>query len=711
MNISARLHKAILAVAFAAGSLLATAGANAQSMPSVEGPTHAKAFVVGSLRVAQAPATLVALPAPETATIDKMKRDNSATLTKRLQIGIDRPVSGANAQSAALDWTPTEGGWVAHWTVSSEGAAALRVAIVAPAPVPSLEMRFTGSADGDTVYGPFTMRDLIAAGAKFWSPVLEGGSATVELFVAGRDSPQAVSLAIDTVAHLVASPGAANVESLLKAAGACEVNLICRSASDAALARTGNATARMTFDSGGQTFLCTGTLLNSGASSFIPYFYTASHCISTQAEASTLTTLWFFDSTTCAGNTPNPGQQQLAGGSTLLFSDDELDGTLVRLNQSPPSGAVFSGWDAATIPVGTALTAVHHPQGDVKKVSLGTMGGYTVPSDRSTPFIQSNWNSLATGVTEGGSSGSGIFTSSGIDYRLRGGLLGGPSSCTATADVRFDWYSRLDLVYPHIAQFLSPAQPNHTALWWNPNESGWGINVEQQGDIVFATLFTYDENGSSLWLVMSSGNRQGTSETFSGDLFRTQGTPFDQTFTGFTPTRVGSMSLTFTGDSAATLTYTFEGVTVTKQITKQLFGANGAAVCTFTTGSRAGATNFTDLWWNPSEAGWGINLTQQSNIMFATLFVYGSNGHTQWYVMSAGQRQNDGSFTGALFQTQGPHFNSQPFPLPQVTQVGNMTLRFSNGENGTLSYTVNGTGVTKQITRQVFSSPVPICSG
>ena len=711
VNISARLHRAAIGAVFAIASFLGAAGALAQSMPSVEGPVHEKAFVVSSLRDAQAPATAVALPAPETAAIDKLKRDNAATLTKRLQIGIDRAVTVPNAQSGALTWTAVDGGWIAHWNVSSEGAAALRVAIVASATVPSLELRFTGSADGGTVYGPFTQRDLLAAGNRFWSPVLEGGSATVELFVAGRDSPQALALAIETVAHLVASPAAANVEALLKAAGACEVNLICRSASDAALASAGKAVARMTFDSGGSSFLCTGTLLNSGSNSFIPYFYTASHCISTDAEASSLTTLWFFDSTTCTGNTPNPNQQQLGGGATLLFTDAELDGTLLRLNQQPPSGAVFAGWDAATIPLGTALTAVHHPAGDVKKVSLGTMGGYTTPPDHTTPFIQSNWNSLATGVTEGGSSGSGIFTFSGSDYRLRGGLLGGPSSCTASADSRFDWYSRFDLVFPHIAQFLTPSQPNHTALWWNPNESGWGINVEQQGDIVFATLFTYDEDGSSLWLVMSNGARQGTSETFSGDLFRTQGTPFNQPFVGFTPTRVGSMTLTFNGDSNATLTYTFDNVSVTKQITKQLFGANGAAVCTFTTGSRAGATNFTDLWFNPNEAGWGINLTQQSNIMFATLFVYGGNGRTQWYVMSAGLRQNDGSFTGALFQTQGPIFNSQPFPLPQVTQVGNMTLRFSNGETGTLTYTVNGTAVTKQIVRQVFSSPVPICSG
>ena len=34
-----------------------------------------------------------------------------------------------------------------------------------------------------------------------------------------------------------------------------------------------------------------------------------------------------------------------------------------------------------------------------------------------------------------------------------------------------------------------------------------------------------------------------------------------------------------------------------------------------------------------------------------------------------------------------------------------MRVRFTNGESGTLTYTYNGTTVTKQITRQVFSSP------
>jgi hypothetical protein len=82
--------------------------------------------------------------------------------------------------------------------------------------------------------------------------------------------------------------------------------------------------------------------------------------------------------------------------------------------------------------------------------------------------------------------------------------------------------------------------------------------------------------------------------------------------------------------------------------------------------------------------------------------------------MSAGVKQADGSYLGDLYQTRGPAFNAQPFtPIgaANLTTVGTMRLTFSNGESGTLVYSVNGNIVTKAITRQVFSSPVPACTG
>jgi hypothetical protein len=39
-----------------------------------------------------------------------------------------------------------------------------------------------------------------------------------------------------------------------------------------------------------------------------------------------------------------------------------------------------------------------------------------------------------------------------------------------------------------------------------------------------------------------------------------------------------------------------------------------------------------------------------------------------------------------------------------------MRLRFTDGNNGTLTYVFNGTTVTKSITRQLFSTPVSACN-
>ena len=42
------------------------------------------------------------------------------------------------------------------------------------------------------------------------------------------------------------------------------------------------------------------------------------------------------------------------------------------------------------------------------------------------------------------------------------------------------------------------AVPNYQGLWYNApaeSESGWGINLAHQGDVIFATWFTYDAAG------------------------------------------------------------------------------------------------------------------------------------------------------------------------------------------------------------------------
>jgi hypothetical protein len=104
------------------------------------------------------------------------------------------------------------------------------------------------------------------------------------------------------------------------------------------------------------------------------------------------------------------------------------------------------------------------------------------------------------------------------------------------------------------------------------------VNLTHQGDILFATLFTYAPDGRDLWLVGPALRRQSDGR-FTGELFRTTGPPFNaQPWTPIAATGVGAMTLTFANGENATLAYTFNGVTVTKSITRQVF-ATAVPVC------------------------------------------------------------------------------------------------------------------------------------
>lgn len=116
--------------------------------------------------------------------------------------------------------------------------------------------------------------------------------------------------------------------------------------------------------------------------------------------------------------------------------------------------------------------------------------------------------------------------------------------------------------------------------------------------------------------------------------------------------------------------------------------------------------DMSDLWWIPSESGWGANISHQREVIFMTLFVYGADGKPTWYVAPAMTSPGGSgviSFTGGLYETAGPYFGG-PFNSSAVNnnQVGSAALAFSNATQGTLTYSVNGVNVTKAIQRQTF---------
>ncbi len=116
------------------------------------------------------------------------------------------------------------------------------------------------------------------------------------------------------------------------------------------------------------------------------------------------------------------------------------------------------------------------------------------------------------------------------------------------------------------------------------------------------------------------------------------------------------------------------------------------------------STDYTDLWWGgTSESGWGINLVQQGEVIFATMFVYANDNTAHWYSASALLPVGGSTTTygGDLTESRGPWLGTPTFDPNAVTRttVGSVTLAFSGPNSGTLNYSVNGAQVSKQITR------------
>jgi hypothetical protein len=267
-------------------------------------------------------------------------------------------------------------------------------------------------------------------------------------------------------------------------------------------------------------------------------------------------------------------------------------------------------------------------------------------------------------------------------------------------------------------QAAGAASFNVQGLWWRSpaaSESGWGINLTQQGEVLFATWFTYDTDGSGMWLVMSNGAKTGDN-AYAGTLYRTTGPPFNASpwlSSGVATTPVGTATFAFSDANTGTFGYTVNGVTQSKPIMREVFASpvpTCVAAQTF-----APSSNYSDLWWHApadSESGWGINLTQQGDVLFATWFTYDADGKGLWLVMSHGAKTAPGNYSGALYRTTGPAFSASPWDPSQVgvTQVGTATFSFSDISNGTFSYSVNGVSQSKAITREVFATPATVCN-
>lgn len=118
------------------------------------------------------------------------------------------------------------------------------------------------------------------------------------------------------------------------------------------------------------------------------------------------------------------------------------------------------------------------------------------------------------------------------------------------------------------------------------------------------------------------------------------------------------------------------------------------------------ATDYTDIWWNAAESGWGVNFIQSDQFIFATFFIYNTGKQPYWVTAQLLKQGN--AFTGPVYLTNGTYYGTPWNPADvTATQVGVATFTPVTSSDGALVYSINGVTVTKAITRQTLT-PVPL---
>jgi hypothetical protein len=456
------------------GAVLAVAAMTAACAALAQPRSAAGAFAVrakaGEALVALlpsgAPARAITLEAPRG---DEPNYVAKARIAPRkdapLRIGFVRAPAAADRRIplASLAWSGLpDGSLAARVSVTSKGAAGVRVFLGFDGAGGIAEARITDAAAGDRVYA--AGGDELTRARGYWSPVIEGDTAVVELRLAPGQAPEG-ALVLRGVGHLVAAGAQFKDLQDIGTAQGCERDVVC-TAPSAALSNAARSVVETVAVDGQYLVLCTATLLNSVPQSDIPYVLGADHCYDpdhdrtvqqVQVVADTLSLYWFFDATACGNNTPG-SYVQTGGGAAVLYESPApgLDLILVRLNANPPPGAWYSGWQAKPVLPGTSALVLHHANGDLKKLTLGTTLGYTGFNGQGS-YIEIDY---AVGATEPGSSGAPLLTCASLaggvctGYDVRGTLVGGDSACDFRQGT--DAYSRLDLAYEYVAPWLAP---------------------------------------------------------------------------------------------------------------------------------------------------------------------------------------------------------------------------------------------------------------
>jgi len=261
--------------------------------------------------------------------------------------------------------------------------------------------------------------------------------------------------------------------------GSCNVNANCPEGNNFRNQQRGILRIMVKISSWGMGW-CSGSLVNNTSRDLKPYVLTAAHCVedlSNDYYYSQFVFYFNYESPSC--NNPLSESsitttRSLTGASKIAidptYSSNGSDFLLLLLTNNVPQNynAYWNGWNINNTSSSSGVS-IHHPSGDIKKISTYNTPLVSVSYDSESPNINGThwkvkWASTTTnyGITEGGSSGSSIFNQNG---EIIGTLTGGYSSCTAPNEYKIDYYGKMSYHWQSNGLISS----NRLSNWLNPN--------------------------------------------------------------------------------------------------------------------------------------------------------------------------------------------------------------------------------------------------
>jgi lysyl endopeptidase len=340
--------------------------------------------------------------------------------------------------------------------VSSKGALSLNM-ILSPFNLPDGAHVYIYDNERQVLRGAYTNKSGSDPGTMPLLPV-PGDRMILECHFPGKTIP-AGAIGVKQVAHDFAGFfGLTDTkDTYFGRSGDCEIDIKC--STNANYLRASRSVVRLLI-AGAE--LCTGVLVNNTGSDCKAYVLTAEHCISNSSNAANTIFVFNYQSPWCEGQ--DLTNMHSLSGSLLRATNPDIDFTLVELNQFP--SLVFkpylSGWDVTTTVPSNTYT-LHHPEGDVMKISIDDTQPVTSSYPVTGYVANGFWRILKwdTGTTENGSSGGPLFDQNG---RLRGTLTGGAATCLNPAN---DYYAKLSMMFS-----ITTITGTHLRPWLDPLSSG-----------------------------------------------------------------------------------------------------------------------------------------------------------------------------------------------------------------------------------------------